>query len=80
MLIVDDGSYDGTSAYVQAAWANHPCLRIVTLDKNQGKGAAVRRGVFECAASSCSSPTPMARRRSPRCLRSSLTPRPPPRS
>ena len=49
VLIVDDGSYDGTSAYVQAAWANHPCLRIVTLDKNQGKGAAVRRGVFDFA-------------------------------
>lgn len=47
VLIVDDGSYDGTSAYVQAAQANHPCLRIVTLDKNQGKGAAVRRGVCE---------------------------------
>ncbi|MEO1367796.1 MAG: glycosyltransferase, partial [Acidobacteriota bacterium] len=43
VLVVDDGSRDGT-ALVGAPWGPHG-VRTLSLDRNRGKGAAVRRGV-----------------------------------
>jgi len=46
VLLVDDGSSDGTAAIVEAASANWPQLRLLKLDQNRGKGAAVQRGML----------------------------------
>ena len=47
VLVVDDGSTDGTVALVQAMAKTWKSLRVISLDVNAGKGAAVRRGVAE---------------------------------
>lgn len=49
VLVVDDGSRDGTAAYVESVSALYPFVRLVRQGTNQGKGAAVRRGVAEAA-------------------------------
>jgi dolichyl-phosphate beta-glucosyltransferase len=48
ILIVDDGSTDGTSATaLQLAAKYSECdIRVVTLEKNVGKGGAVRHGML----------------------------------
>lgn len=50
VLVVDDGSADGTAALVLERAQGWPQLRLLQLDVNQGKGAAVRRGMLEAAA------------------------------
>ncbi|MBI3269148.1 MAG: glycosyltransferase family 2 protein [Planctomycetes bacterium] len=47
ILLIDDGSTDGTSALLDALPARHPGadLRIVHQPRNRGKGAAVRTGL-----------------------------------
>lgn len=47
ILVVDDGSKDGTAAYVESLAAGDPAIRLLRQPRNQGKGAAVRRGVAE---------------------------------
>lgn len=47
VLVVDDGSRDGTAAYVCGVAATDPRIRLVQQPMNQGKGKAVERGVFE---------------------------------
>jgi dolichyl-phosphate beta-glucosyltransferase len=47
ILVVDDGSKDGTAAYVEAVAAGDRTVRLLRQPRNQGKGAAVRRGVAE---------------------------------
>jgi dolichyl-phosphate beta-glucosyltransferase len=46
IIVVDDGSSDGTAAYVQ----NFPCVggtvRVISYSPNKGKGSAVRTGIF----------------------------------
>ncbi len=39
VLVVDDGSHDGTAALVQAARRRLPALRLLRNGHNQGKGA-----------------------------------------
>ncbi len=44
VLVVDDGSTDGTVAVVEAL--GHPCLQVVSLKKNMGKGMALKHGML----------------------------------
>jgi glycosyltransferase involved in cell wall biosynthesis len=47
LLIVDDGSRDGTAALVEAFAAAHPYTRLVRNPGNRGKGYSVRHGILE---------------------------------
>ncbi len=42
---MDDGSTDGTFAFCQNYEKTHPTIRAITLGKNSGKGAALKRGI-----------------------------------
>jgi glycosyltransferase involved in cell wall biosynthesis len=46
ILIVDDGSTDGTKEILKS-YEGDPLVRVLSSEKNQGKGAAVRRGIME---------------------------------
>ncbi len=50
LLLVDDGSTDHTAAEAEKLLAALPHHRIVRLDRNQGKGAAIRAGVTRARA------------------------------
>jgi dolichyl-phosphate beta-glucosyltransferase len=45
IIVVDDGSIDGTSLLVEQLAGEHPELRLIRLAENHGKGYAVRSGV-----------------------------------
>lgn len=47
VIVVDDGSTDGTAALVSAAACNFPGLRLLENHRNYGKGYSVRRGVLQ---------------------------------
>ena len=47
LLVVDDGGTDATASIVTAVSAKNPAVRLIRLDKNLGKGGAVKRGVME---------------------------------
>jgi dolichyl-phosphate beta-glucosyltransferase len=47
VLVVDDGSRDATADLVEDAAGNWPELFLIRLERNRGKGAAVRAGVLE---------------------------------
>jgi dolichyl-phosphate beta-glucosyltransferase len=46
IIVVDDGSRDGTVEAVLALTTGHPSLRLIPLDSNKGKGFAVRTGML----------------------------------
>jgi glycosyltransferase involved in cell wall biosynthesis len=46
IIVVDDGSRDATASLVRAEAAHHPGIRLIEVRRNEGKGAAVRRGVL----------------------------------
>jgi dolichyl-phosphate beta-glucosyltransferase len=45
LILVDDGSTDGTRKVMDAAAANHGSVRIEALPQNRGKGRALAEGV-----------------------------------
>jgi glycosyltransferase involved in cell wall biosynthesis len=46
IIVVDDGSRDGTAAVVEAAAKSIPHLALIRQTPNRGKGAAVRAGML----------------------------------
>ena len=47
IIIVNDGSTDGTAELAEKFTFLCPYLRVIHLDKNRGKGCAVRRGILD---------------------------------
>lgn len=47
LIVVNDGSGDGTADVVKGFQRNYSQIRLISLEKNQGRGAAFRRAVFE---------------------------------
>jgi dolichyl-phosphate beta-glucosyltransferase len=47
VIVVDDGSRDGTARVVEEMAGQHACLRLVRNPGNRGKGYAVRHGMLE---------------------------------
>jgi glycosyltransferase involved in cell wall biosynthesis len=46
VLVVDDGSADGTVALARRVAAEHAVVQVIELGRTRGKGAAVRAGVL----------------------------------
>ena len=47
LVLVDDGSRDGTRALLESIARDRPDTRVVALERNVGKAEAVRRGVLD---------------------------------
>src|SRR3954451_10442450 len=45
IIVIDDGSPDGTGELVRANLSRFPCVRLLTNERNVGSGASYRRGV-----------------------------------
>lgn len=45
IIVVDDGSSDGTRTVIQEKFSGHPEIRIIFHEKNTGKGKAIRTGI-----------------------------------
>jgi len=50
VIIVDDGSGDGTAAIARAYAGRQPGVRVLVNERNRGKGYSIRRGVLESRA------------------------------
>jgi len=47
VLVVDDGSSDGTRQMVEGVRVGWPQLQLIVFERNQGKGAAVQAGMLQ---------------------------------
>ena len=47
VVVVDDGSTDGTEGFVRGAQRKYPGLRLLVNRRNRGKGYSVKRGVLQ---------------------------------
>jgi dolichyl-phosphate beta-glucosyltransferase len=47
VVVVDDGSQDGTAALVERKHRDHPLIRLLRNPGNRGKGYSVRNGALE---------------------------------
>jgi len=47
VIVVNDGSSDGTEAILRIGIQGYPELRVFTNERNQGKGYSVKRGIRE---------------------------------
>lgn len=47
IIVVDDGSQDGTADAVKAMAISNPCVRLYCQNRNRGKGYATKVGVFK---------------------------------
>ena len=45
LIIVDDGSTDGTREFLREYAGRHDDTRVIRHDENRGKGSAIRRGI-----------------------------------
>ncbi len=50
IIIVDDGSTDGTRELLRELDQKYPEVKLILHDRNQGKGAAVRSGIAEASS------------------------------
>ena len=48
IIVVDDGSTDSSARIASSFPARHP-LRVISLDRNRGKGAAIRTGIAQAS-------------------------------
>ncbi len=48
VIVINDGSSDGTASIVKDFMSNHPNLKLIDLDKNIGKANALNAGLKEC--------------------------------
>lgn len=49
IIVVSDGSQDGTAALVRSFTVDHPQVRLIDYSPNHGKGYAVRTGMLEAS-------------------------------
>lgn len=49
VIVVNDGSTDGSGAVLESAARHATALRVLTNDRNMGKGFSIRRGMLEAA-------------------------------
>lgn len=50
IIVVDDGSTDGTRELLRELVEKYPELKLILHDRNRGKGAAVRSGIAEASS------------------------------
>ena len=53
LIIVDDGSTDGTRDVLRALAREHPAIRYIEHERNQGKGAALRTALSHATGDVC---------------------------